>query len=148
MNISNIVTKAIGIAGLGMVLYDSHYAGGIESKAYQKKCNTNNVTETFMETMSLDRPSIVQAKMKNRYLKFKMDENFTDFFEGIIGYAKGFGSMLVNNVVPFGLALGTVATKGIASKAFGLGLLGYGVVYLLHDVMGLVNPSKLQRIDL
>lgn len=146
MNVSNLATKAMGAAALGMVLYDSNYAGAIESRSYQRKSNADSVTDVFMENMALDRPSIVQSKLRNKYLKFKMDENFTDFFEIATGYVKGFSSMLVNNVVPFGLSLGALATKGIVSKTFGVGLLGYGIVYLLQDVMNFGGPRGLKDI--
>ncbi|HNW25621.1 MAG TPA: hypothetical protein PLG15_03230 [Candidatus Gastranaerophilaceae bacterium] len=143
MNISNIAIKAIGIAGLGAVLYDSHTIGKEECNMNQRNLKTDSVEKTFMDTISLDTPSKTKDIMKKQFLKYKLNENFTTFFTGAAGYVKGFTKMLVNNVIPFGLALGTVATKGLASKACGVGLIGYGLVYLLHDVMGIFKPKKL-----
>lgn len=143
MNVSNIIIKAIGIAGLGSVLYDSHILGKQECKMTQNVLKTNSIEKTYIDTLSLDTPSKTKDIMKKRFLNYKLNENFTTFFTGAAGYVKGFTKMLVNNVIPFGLALGTVATKGFASKSCGIGLAGYGVVYLLHDVMGIFKPKKL-----
>ncbi len=152
MNVSNILIKTIGMVGLGSVLYDSHIMGKQQSKIDQHVIKTDSVQKTFIDTMSLDTPSKTKDILRKQFLNFKLNETFSTFFTGAAGYAKGFAKMLVNNIIPFSLAMGTVVaagankakgTKGILSKTFGLGLVAYGLVYLLHDVFGIFKPKKL-----
>lgn len=136
-DIPNIITKGVGIAGLGLVLYDSHFAGKIEADSFPKAQKARSLVKSHKHYMELDSPSIVKQKVKKGILDYKTDENISEFFNSIRGYFKGFGNMLVTNVVPLALATGTVATKGIASKTFGAGLLAYGGIFMAQELFGI-----------
>ncbi len=138
VDFANLITRTIGFAGLGAILYDSHGAGKYASVMQEKNHKSEMMQKDFFNSMSLDSPSHVKAATKKRIFQFFADENFTGFFTTITGYCKGFSSMLVNNVIPLGLALGTVlAPKGIISKCFGAGLLAYGGIFLLQEIFGI-----------
>lgn len=139
----NIAVKTIGAAALAAVAYDSHVAAKIESSSSQKVHKADGTAEAYMDTLSQDNPSIIQSKLKKAFFRFHMDQNISEFFVGILGYVKGFSSMLVNNAIPLALATGTVATKGAWSKTFGAGLLIYGGAYLARNVMGIGKPKHL-----
>ena len=143
--ISNILVKTAGAIGLGLVAYDSHVAGKIEAAAYPKECKANGLVKDHMDYMTMDSPSIVKQKVKKGVLDFKTDENISTFFHGIEGYFKGFGNMLVGNIVPLALATGTVLTKGVVSKVFGAGLLAYGGMFLLQEVLGIGKDEGVGR---
>lgn len=141
----NIITKTIGAGGLGLVLYDAHCAAKIRSKVFEKNHKSENLEKNLYNTMSLDSPSVVKAATKKRIFKYFVDENISGFFTSIFGYAKGFGSMLVSDVIPLALALGTLLMPskgklGIFSKMFGAGLLAYGGIYILQEMFGIGKP--------
>lgn len=140
----NIAVKTIGAAALAAVAYDSHVAAKIESSSSQKVHKANGTTEAYMDTLSQDNPSIIQSKLKKAFFRFHIDQNISEFFVGILGYGKGFASMLMHNAIPLALATGTVlAPKGALSKTFGAGLLIYGGAYLARNVMGIGKPKHL-----
>lgn len=141
-NIGNILTKSLGVAGLALIAYDAHNAGKIEASMNEKHAKSDNIEEHFLNDMKLDSNSTVKSLTKKGIFKYYLDENFSGFFTNIGGYFKGFTSMLVNNVIPFGLAVGTVLTKGLASKAFGVGLLAYGGIFLLQEIFGIGKSKK------
>lgn len=139
----NILAKGVGIAGLGIVAVDSHHYGKVNSASYQKKVRAEGLSDTYMNTRTLDTPSIVQSKIKDKYMNYRLTENLSDFFTGITGYVKGFASMAVDNVVPLVLSAATIMTKGKVSKALGASLLAYGGLFMAKDVIGIGKPKEL-----
>lgn len=133
----NVLTKTVGATGLGLVLYDAHTAGKLHGSMHEKNSKASSLTHHAQEDLMLDSPSIVQAKLKEKVFHYHLDENFMGFFHTIGGYMSGATSMMVNQVVPFALSIGTLATKGIASKLFGAGLLAYGGIYIAQHVFGI-----------
>lgn len=138
-SVSNILVKTAGIGALGLVAYDSHNAGKIEAGAYQKTVKSKSLAQNAIDDLTLSDPSIVKQKVKGKIFQFNLDENLSGFFTSIAGYIKGFASMTVSNVIPMGLALGTVLSpsKTLLSKTFGVGLLAYGAVFLAQEVLGI-----------
>ena len=138
LNVANFITKSVGVAALGMVLYDSHVAGTLEAPKYAKNHKAESLEEHFLNEQKLDSPSIIQATVKKSIFRHQVDENLSGFFTSIIGYAKGFGSMIVKNFLPLALATGAiVGGKGIFSKFCGAGLVAYGGIFLLQEMFGI-----------
>lgn len=146
-NVSNILIKGIGAAGLGLILYDAHTLGKIESFSTQKKHGSNLASRAIENTISQNSPSLLESKVRKGASNVIMDEGITDFFNAIGGYVKGFATMLVDHVIPLGLALGTVLTpkNSKAAKGFGIGLLAYGAIFLLRDAFGVLKPTELTQ---
>lgn len=143
---SNIATKTLGVIGLGLVAYDSHIRGSEESHEFAKKIKADSITKHYLDEMSLENPSVVREEVKKQIFNYRLDENFSSFFTGIAGYCKGFTEMLVKNVIPFGLAVGTfIGSKGIRggiSKCCGLGLLVYGGIFLAQEIFGIGKTNE------
>lgn len=141
--IPNILAKTVGVAGLGLVGYDSFIAARINSEAYSKDAKANLMTRAYFDDLTLDHPSVVKRNLKKGILHYIMDENITGFFNGVAGGAKGAVSMLVQNWIPAALSLGTFVGKGIFSKCSAVGLAGYGIMVLAQEVFGIgkVNGS-------
>ncbi|MFA7657852.1 MAG: hypothetical protein WCY19_00290 [Candidatus Gastranaerophilaceae bacterium] len=145
IKIANVLTQTLGAATLGLIAYDSHIAGKIKASAYEKNHKATGLTERYLDDMKLDSPSTVEAGVKKELFKYSLDENLTGFFTNIAGYGKGFASMLVSEVIPFGLAIGTFfgkrGGKQIFSKFCGAGLIAYGGIFLLQEAFG-IGKSK------
>ena len=101
--------------------------------------------ETFSNTQYLSSPSVTTSKLKRGVFNWEVENNLRHFINSGIGYFKGFGSMLVNSVVPFGLGLGALLGKGKWSKGSAIGLGLYGVVKLFKDVLGFGHYNDLNR---
>lgn len=137
MGIFNLLAKPLGVIGLGLVGYDCHVSGAIRSSANAQEFKAQSLERNYLDDMSLASPSIVRSRVKQGLFRFNLDENISPFFNGISGYLKGFGSMLVHNLVPLGLAAGALLTKKPVSKYFGIGLLAYGGIFLAQEIFGI-----------
>lgn len=137
MNVSNVLTKTVGVIGLGLIAYDSHSAGKRKAASTEKDHKATSLANHYLEDQKLDSPSIVKAHAKESIFRYYVDENLSGFFGAIGGYVKGFNNMLVSNVVPFALAAGTLVTKNLVSKCFGAGLLAYGGIFLAQEAFGI-----------
>lgn len=133
----NIATKTVGSVSLAMILYDSHQAAKIRAYSYTKDHKAGGLSERYMDDLKLESPSTIRGHVKKGMFRYSLDENLSGFFTSIAGYAKGFNSMLVRNVVPLCLAAGTFMGKGLFSKMCGAGLLAYGGIFLLQEGFGI-----------
>ncbi|MEI8128950.1 MAG: hypothetical protein WCG95_04970 [bacterium] len=137
-SVANFLTKSVGTAALGLVLYDSHIAGKLEAPKYEKNHKAESLEKHFFNEQKLDSPSIIQATVKKSIFRHHVDENLSGFFTNIIGYVKGFGSMMIKNSIPLALVAGTIlGGKGIFSKFCGAGLLAYGGIFLAQEMFGI-----------
>lgn len=139
------LTKGAGIAALGVVGYDAHIIGKIQSDVYSKSKDADACMSTFNNTQYLSSPSSTTAVMKDKVHNLEMDSNFRHFINSGLGYFKGFGSMLVDSVVPLGLGIGAVFGKGILAKGSAIGLGAYAVVKFVKDVLGFGHYNDLNK---
>lgn len=137
MSISNILAKSAGVIGLGLVAYDAHKYAQYNAVAVEKDHKAHSLSSRFIDDMKLDSPSTVRAGVKKKMFDYAADEEFSGFFVSTKGYLKGILTSLVSNVIPLGLSLGAVLTKGIVSKCFAGGLAAYGAVFILQEAFGI-----------
>lgn len=142
MNVGKILAKTAGIAGLTLIGIDAHNAGKMQAMSTQNSIKASSLEDSYVNTMTQDSPSSVVSGYKKFLFRLNTDEVITDFFTGIGGYFKGACSMLIQNVLPLGLALGSFAKKGIIGKGSALGLLAYGLVYGIQN-SGFTDSKKL-----
>ena len=144
-NIIKYVVKGSGIAALGVVGYDAHVIGKMRADSYSKQKDADACMGTYSNTQYLSSPSMTTSDMKKGVHNFEMDSNFRHFVNSAIGYFKGFGKMLVNGVVPFGLGLGALFGKGLVGKGSAIGLGIYAGVKFFKDVLGFGHYNDLNR---
>ena len=144
-NIIKYLPKGVGIAALGLVGYDAHILGKIQADSYSKQKDANACMRTFNNTQYLSSPSTTTSDAKGFVHKLEMDGNLRHFINSGIGYLKGVGQMLINEVVPFGLGLGAAFGKGLWAKGSAIGLGIYAVIKLFKDVLGFGHYNDLNR---
>ena len=144
-NITKYIVKGSGLAALGVVAYDAHIIGKIHADSYAKQKDADACMKTFSNTQYLSSPSMTTADMKNRVNNWEMDGNFRHFVNSAVGYFKGFGKMLVNGVIPFGLGLGALFGKGLVGKGSAIGLGIYAGIKFFKDVLGFGHYNDLNR---
>lgn len=136
----SILAKAAGAAGLAMVAYDAHAIGRINADRYASKRDAVATSFYLNNTMYTTNMSKIQSGIKQKALQMQLDQGWRRFFNTGIGYVKGFGSMLVEHVVPFGLGLAALLTKGKASKICAGGLGIYALYEVVRNFFGLGVP--------
>lgn len=145
-NVPKILAKATGVAALGMVAYDANYVGKMQADLYASERDAANTNYYLNNTMYSDSMSKLGSNVKDAAYKMELDQGWRRFFNVGIGYVKGFTSMLINHVVPLGLGLGALLTKGKASKGFALATVAYGLAKGVKNFFGIGTPPN--SIDL
>lgn len=143
MNKWNLVAKIAGGLTAGLVTYNAHKTGKNVAAENVKIRAANRVTYDYINSRRLEDRSTVTNNLKNWYFRKKANWSLPDKINGLCGYCKGGFKQLTDDIVPALLATGALFGKGM-SKYFGIGLLIYGIKYILTDVIdiGRVNQLK------
>lgn len=141
----NMITKGIGLAALGCVGYDAHYVGKIQSDLYASERDATNAAYYLNNSMYSTNMSKIQEGIKDASYTMELDCGWKRFINSGIGYIKGFSSMLVSHVVPFGLGLGALLAKGKTSKICAGGLGIYACYEVLKNFFGWGTPNGLMK---
>lgn len=141
VNAGKILTKGVGLAALGLVGYDAHYMGKIQADLYASEKDAKAAAYYLNNSMYSTNMSKIQEAVRDASFRMELDTSWKRFFNEGIGYIKGFSSMLVDHVVPFGLGVGALLTKGKFAKfcAGGLGI--YAVYEFLKNFFGWGTPG-------
>ncbi len=144
-NFTKYLAKGVGATALGILAYDSHIVGKLQSDVYSKSRDADACMDAFSNSQYLTSPSATMSNLKKGVFNFETENNFRHFVNSAIGYFKGFGSMLVDNVVPLGLGLGALCGKGKWSKGSAIGLGIYAGFKLFKDVLGFGHYNDLNK---
>ncbi len=144
-NITKYLTRGTGIVALGLVAYDAHIIGRLQADSYSKQKDADACMGTYSNTQYLSSPSTTTSDMKKVVHKWEMDCNFRHFVNSGIGYFKGVGQMLINEIVPFTLGLGACFGKGLWGKASAIGLGVYAGIKFFKDILGFGHYNDLNR---
>jgi len=130
--------KAAGIAGIGMCIYDAHDEGKRYAKIRSTKAENNAADYWFENSRNLVTPSKINSKLKDKLFNIEITHNFRKFVNKGIGYVQGFTKSLVEDVLPIGLSIAAIATKGkVAPKVAGGALGAYTLYAFMKNVLGI-----------
>jgi hypothetical protein len=139
-NAGKYLRKGMGLAALGLVGYESHYIGKIQADRYATEKDANATAYYLNNTMYNGDISPVRQGIKQNAYEMELDQGWRRFFNLGIGYVKGFCSMLVSNVIPLGLGIATLVTKGKASKISAIALGVYAAGVAIKNFFGIGVP--------
>lgn len=139
-NAGKYLRKGMGIAALGLVGYESHYIGKIQADRYATEKDALATDHYLNNTMYNNTLSPLKQGIKQTAYEMEMDQGWRRFFNLGIGYVKGFCSMLVSNVIPLGLGIATLFTKGKASKISAIALGVYAAGVAIKNFFGIGVP--------
>lgn len=142
-NTGKVLTKGVGVAALGLVGYDAHKVAQLQSDYYASEKDAASCAYYLNNTMYSTNMSVLQDGIKDAAYTMELDCGWKRFINEGIGYVKGFTSMLVSHVVPFGLGLGALLAKGKAAKVCAGGLGVYAGYEFLKNFFGLGTPKGL-----
>ncbi len=144
-NIGKYLSKGVGIAALGVIAYDSHVMGKIQSDISAKSGDADACYDTFNNTQYLSKPSPTMSKIKDEIHHIEMQSNVRSFFNSAGGYLKGVLQTLVSNVIPLGLGAVALFGKGKWSKGSAIGLAAYGTMVFVKDILGFGHKNELNK---
>ncbi len=141
-NAGKYITKGVGLAALGLVASDAHYIGKLQADLYASEKDAKAAGYYLNNSMYTTNMSKVEDGIRNAAYEMELDQGWRRFFNLGIGYVKGFTSMLVSHVIPFGLGLGALLAKGKSAKicagAFGV----YALGKVVKDFFGIGVPGN------
>lgn len=143
MNKWNVAAKVAGTITAGMVLYNAHDVGKKHSAEAVKEKSAKRLTNIYMRSRRMEDLSETTSKLKDWYFKSNADWNLPDKINAIKGYFSGAFEQLTSDIVPAALATGALLSKKLA-KVFSIGLLLYGIKYLICDVIDVGRPNHLK----
>ncbi len=135
------VTKGIGAVALGAVAYDAHYLGKIQADLYSSEKDAASTGYYLNNSLYSTNMSKIQEGIKDASYEMELDCGWKRFINEGVGYVKGFTSMLVSHIVPFGLGLGALLTKGLPSKICAGGLGIYAGYEFVKNFFGWGTPA-------
>lgn len=138
---SQIISKTAGLAGLAMVAYDANHIGKMNADIYASHRDAVATGHYINNTMYTSNMSKIQDRIKTTALRMQLDQGWRRFFNTGIGYVKGFTSMLTEHVIPLGLSLTALLTKGKVSKFSAIGLGAYAGFEVIRNFFGLGIPK-------
>lgn len=142
MNKYTVISKVVGGAAAGLMLFEANNEGKVTSKMMQKKTTANRLPDEYLNSMRMDTKTLVGGELKKEFFKWQLDDNIPEVFAAIKGYAAGVFESLTTNIIPVALATGALLFKKAGRFcAVGLGLCG--AKYLLYDVFNLGKPEPL-----
>ena len=133
MNRANLLTKAIGIAGAGIVLQDGHIAGHMMSQHDIQHAIGARLPEAYIASRRQETLSTVTSKLKDRIFAERVNFALPDRVNAVLGYVKGAFNQLSSDIVPALLATGALV-KNKFSKVFAAGLGLYSIYYILGNI--------------
>jgi hypothetical protein len=137
----NYLAKGIGAIGVGAACYDANYVGKVQADKYACEKDAKATAYYLNNTMYLNSLSRITNGIKNSAYEIELDQGWRRFFNLGIGYTKGFISSLVSKVIPFGLSIAALATKGKTSMICAGTLTAYGLFSGIKNFFGLYNPK-------
>ena len=145
MNIGRLISGAIGAIGLGVVAYDAHNVGKIQSDLYASEHDAKASLYYLNNDMYVTNMSRTQEKVRDWAFRTELGEGIRRFINVPIGYVKGFFTMLISHVVPLALSLGALFGKGGAAKGSAIGLAVYAGYKTIRNIFGLGTPGSLTK---
>ena len=103
INFTAGLAKATGYVGLAAIAYDAHKLGQVRAGEQRRSAIADSGLDAYMDSKTLDRPSVLMSKAQNKRFDMEMKGHLfngvRNFFNSVVGYVKGFGESLVNNVL-------------------------------------------------
>jgi len=146
---TGVLSKCVGIAGLGAVLYDAHQYGKIQAKTYGKNQMADSACDAYIDSRTLSSTSTLDSKLQQARLNAEMKGGLfggiRNKFAQAKGYIAGAFTSLAENIVPLALSAGTIVTKGKASAVLGLATALYSGARAATVAFGIGKSNPLNK---
>ena len=130
--------KAAGALGIGMIAYDAHKYAKHKSNLSAKKARVDAGMYYLDNALYASSPSTINDKIKWKIFDFESRNTFRGMVNAGKGYVKGFVGMLADDIIPLGLSLAALLTKGkVAPKVAGGALGAYSIYAFAKNILGI-----------
>lgn len=149
-----ILTKTTGIAAVGYTLKNANYAAKVNADMYATEKDASETAKYFNNTLYLNDMDIMEDKIKQKSFEHELGTTYKRSINSAIGYIKGLGSSIMNNIGLFTLGLGAILFKSlrkdkhpVSSKLAGACAIGAALIIAKrflesYFAIGVPNPLK------
>ena len=145
VNVSNIVCKTVGIAGMSAAIYDAYSMAQHHSSAGAFETSADVYEKAIAAERSNTNASHVTGVMQSKIANIRMNNPIIPILGKIKGFTAGFVGSLGENIIPITLSTLALATKGFAQKAGAWGLGIYGAYQVAKEGFGLGKSSAVDE---
>ena len=143
--LANVVCKAVGIAGMGAVLYDAYTLGSIKSSRGAAKATANHLTDVVAAQRTATTDSYVSSAIQNKVSDLRMSNPLVPLWGRVQSFVNGTLDSLGNNIIPVICSTLALLTKGFTSKLGAWGLVGCGVYTIAKEGFGIGKHSPMDK---
>lgn len=131
-----VMSKALGVASVAAVVYDSHVNGKERAVVTDNIVSADRFSRQYKDYMTSPKESATVCKLKKQWFDFQQSFTLYHPVSKTKGYFGGFCSTAVNELPVLALSAVALASKGILGKTAGVLLALNGVKTLVCDVFG------------
>ena len=145
VNVSNIIYKTVGIAGMSAAIYDSYATARHHSAAGAFETSADVYEKAIAAKRSNVGGSHVTGALQSKIANLRMNNPIIPILGKIKGFVSGFISALGDNIIPIALSTLAIATKGATQKAGAWGLGAYALYQVAKEGFGLGKSSAVDK---
>lgn len=137
-----VMSKALGVASVASVIYDSHINGREKAIVTDDLESADRFSRQYKNYMTSTKESATVCGLKKQW--FDIQQSFSLYHPAskAKGYFCGFGSTVIKELPVLVLSAVSLASKGILGKTAGVLLALNGVKTLVCDVFGIGSKKS------
>ena len=137
VNVSNIVCKTIGIAGMSAVVYDAYATAQRQASVSAEEMGSYVFEKSIAAERSNTNGSYFANNMQKKVANLRTNNPLVPVIGKTKGFIEGFLSSLGTNIIPFALSAMALGGKGAWQKtgAWGIGI--YSLFQIAKEGFGL-----------
>ena len=128
VSVGKIVCKTVGVAGMGLALFDAVSASKAVSKKTAHAKQADYLEKSYFNARTIDNVSVNSNKIRAKTFDVKTNNPLPAFFGKISGGVKGFMYSLAINMPLVVASAFAIASKGFMSKVGAVGI-ALGLLY-------------------
>ncbi|MBE7704221.1 MAG: hypothetical protein E7Z90_00245 [Cyanobacteria bacterium SIG29] len=141
-----IMSKALGVATVASVVYDSHVNGREKAIVTDNTESADRFFKQYKNYMVSPKESATVCGLKKHWFDFQQSFSLFHPYSKTKGYVGGFGKTIVDEIPNIALGAVALATKGIPSKVAGVLLAVNAVKTCVFDVFGVGSMASSKNI--
>ena len=140
---SNIICKAVGVAGLSLATYDATLKAKVFSKIGEQRATADTFESVIAVKRTMGTASATTNAMQSKVAELRTSNPIIPFFGKITGYIKGFLQSAGENIVP--ISFSAIALGGGPKwRKFGaIGVALYSAYMVLKEGFGMGKSSPI-----
>lgn len=141
-NPKSAIPKALGIASVAAVIYDSHINGKERAIVTDDIESADRFSRQFQDYMTSTKDSATVCKLKKHWFDIQQSFPLYHPISRAKGYIDAFGSTAIRELPVLALSAVSLVSKGILCKAAGVLLALNGVRTVVCDVIGIGSKTS------